>query len=113
MFLKDETKVPVAKKNIRIAWADHPEGPWSAAGEPITDDWVEGPTALKIGDDWHLYVDAYTRHRFEGLRSTDLKTWKPIDSDLSFPKGVRHGTAFAAPPDLLQNLQAGPPAPAP
>lgn len=96
LFIKDETKVPVAKKNIRVAWADHPEGPWGAAGEPISGDWVEGPTALKVGDAWHLYFDAYTRHRFEGLRSADLKAWTPLDPSLTFPKGVRHGTAFSA-----------------
>jgi hypothetical protein len=105
MFLKDETKVPVAKKHIRMAWADRPTGPWSAAGPPISPDWVEGPTALRIGDGWMLYYDAYTRHRFEGLRSMDLATWENIDPPLSFPKGIRHGTALSVPAAVVQRLR--------
>jgi predicted GH43/DUF377 family glycosyl hydrolase len=103
MFIKDETKVPVAKKNIRLAWADKATGPWGPAGPAISGDWVEGPSALKIGQTWFLYFDAYTRHRYEGLQSDDLKTWKPFEP--SFPKGVRHGTAFAVPVALLEKLK--------
>ena len=33
MVLKDETIVPVAKKNLRVLTSDSPEGPWSAALE--------------------------------------------------------------------------------
>jgi beta-xylosidase len=106
MFVKDETKTPVAKKNIRMAWADQPAGPWSPAADPISPDWVEGPTALRVGDAWHLYYDAYTRRRFEGLTSTDLKTWAPLDNHLAFPKGIRHGTAFAVPPEIVEALRA-------
>ena len=106
MFLKDETEEPVAKKNIRIATANKAEGPYSSASEPFSPDWVEGPTAIKIGDYWYVYYDAYTRHRYEGARSKDLKTWEPITDMLEFPKGivVRHGTIFAVPQEILSTL---------
>ncbi|MHC4556607.1 MAG: glycoside hydrolase family 43 protein [Planctomycetota bacterium] len=104
MFLKDETKEPVAKKNIRIAYSDKLEGPYGHASEPISPDWVEGPTALKINDYWYLYYDGYTRHQYEGLRSKDLKNWESITDKLSFPKGTRHGTAFIVPDKLLTKL---------
>ena len=106
MFLKDETRAPVAKKHIRIAWADRPAGPWGAAGEAISADWVEGPTVLKVGDKWLLYFDAYTRGRYEGLRSRDLVRWEPLGPALSFPKGVRHGTALAVPATVIDSLRA-------
>jgi len=105
MFIKDETKVPVAKKNIRIAIATRAEGPYGPASEPFSPDWVEGPTALKIGDYWHVYYDAYTRHRMEGARSKDLVHWEPITEMLSFPKGLRHGTAFAVSNEILAALK--------
>ncbi len=105
MFVKDETKAPVAKKHIRVATADKAEGPYSHASAPFTRDWVEGPTALKIGATWYIYYDAYTRGRMEGARSTDMKTWEPITDQLSFPKGVRHGTAFAVSDEILKGLQ--------
>jgi predicted GH43/DUF377 family glycosyl hydrolase len=105
MFIKDETKAPVAKKHIRIATAERAEGPYGPASPPFTPDWVEGPTALKIGDTWHVYYDGYTRHRMEGARSKDLKTWESITDQLSFPKGIRHGTAFRVSNDILAGLK--------
>ena len=106
MFIKDETKAPIAKKHIRIATADRAEGPYGPASPAFTPDWVEGPTALKIADTWHLYYDGYTRHQMEGTRSKDLKTWESITGQLSFPKGVRHGTALAVSADILAGLKA-------
>lgn len=105
MFIKDETKAPVAKKHIRIATAEHAEGPYGPASPPFTPDWVEGPTALKIGQYWHVYYDGYTRHRMEGARSKDLKTWESITDQLSFPPGIRHGTAFVVPSNILAGLR--------
>ncbi len=105
MFIKDETKSPVPKKNIRLAWADRPTGPWGPAGAPISPDWVEGPTALRVDGIWLLYYDAYTRGHYEGLRSPDLTQWESIDRLLSFPEGTRHGTVFAAPEELIERLK--------
>ena len=106
MFIKDETEEPVAKKNIRIATSDKAEGPYGPASEPFSPDWVEGPTAIKIDDYWYVYYDAYTRHRYEGARSKDLKTWEPTTEMLEFPKGivVRHGTVFSVSQEILDEL---------
>ena len=106
MFVKDETKAPVAKKHIRIATADKAEGPYGHASAPFTPDWVEGPTSLKIGDTWYVYYDGYTRHRMEGSKSKDLKTWESITDQLSFPRGVRHGTAFKVSDEIAARLKA-------
>jgi beta-xylosidase len=105
LFVKDETQRPVARKNIRIATAEKAEGPFSHASEPFSPDWVEGPTALKIGPYWYVYYDAYTRHRMEGARSKDLVHWSPITDQISFPNGVRHGTAFSASNEILAPLK--------
>jgi len=105
LFVKDETQRPVAKKNIRIATAQKAEGPYGHASEPFSPDWVEGPTALKIGPYWYVYYDAYTRHRMEGARSKDLVHWNPITEELSFPDGVRHGTAFRVSNEILAGLK--------
>ena len=105
MFIKNETKTPVVKKNIRIAPAQKAKGPSGHASEPFSPDWVEGPTALKIGPYWYVYYDAYTRHRMEGARSKDLVHWNPITDELSFPEGVRHGTAFGVSNEILAALK--------
>jgi beta-xylosidase len=104
MFVKDETRVPQAKKNIRIATAKGAAGPYGKASEPFSPDWVEGPTAIKIGDEWFVYYDAYTRHRYEGAKSKDLLQWQDITESLSFPAGTKHGTVFPVPVEVLDNL---------
>jgi len=106
LFVKDETKSPVAQKNLRVAMGKKAQGPYGPASAPMTPKglWVEGPTTLKIDDTWYLYYDAYTQHHYAGLKSTDLKTWQDITDQLHFPKGTRHGTAFEVSQSVLDRL---------
>ena len=41
----------------------------------------------------------------EGARSKDLKTWDPITNLLTFPPGIRHGTAFPVSLNILATLK--------
>jgi hypothetical protein len=94
MFLKDETKKP-AQKNIRIATSNQLNKNYSTASAPITGKyWAEGPTAMKIGNNWIVYFDKYTEHKYGAVSSSDLKNWTDISDKISFPKGTRHGTVF-------------------
>jgi hypothetical protein len=94
MFLKNETKSP-AEKNLRVATAKMLEGPYSDPGPPITGKyWAEGPTALKINGQWIVYFDKYIERKYGAVASADLVNWVDISEKVSFPKGVRHGTAF-------------------
>lgn len=52
--------------------------------------WVEGPTILKVENQWYLYFDQYTRGRYGAYLSEDLETWQP--TKVSFPRGIRHGS---------------------
>lgn len=104
MFVKDETRRPQPKKNIRLAVGEKMTGPYGPAGEPFTPDWVEGPTVLKIDDWWIVYYDEYTRRRYGAVRSKDLQKWEIITEQLRFPPGTRHGTAFEAEAEILANL---------
>jgi hypothetical protein len=107
MFFKDETKNPEARKHIRVAFADHALGPYSPAPEPISkENWVEGPTAFRASGDMVVLFDAYTRHRYEGVKSRDLKTWAPLAGEIQMPPGARHGTVFAVPDKILKGLLA-------
>jgi len=106
MFLKNETKYPKAEKNIRVAFAEKAAGPYGPASEPITGDyWAEGPAALKVGDRWIVYFDKYTQGRYGAVASTDLKKWEDISDKVEFPRGARHGTAFAVAPSVLEKLK--------
>jgi len=106
MFLKDEREKP-AQKNIRIAYAERPEGPWSQATRPITGDyWAEGPTVLKVGWEYIVYFDRYREHRYGAVVSTDLANWEDASAELAVPDGMRHGTAFAVPRADAERLLA-------
>mgnify|MGYP006292569747 CR=1 FL=1 len=106
MFLKDESNRPFTpQKNIRIAFADDPEGPWSEASEPITGDyWAEGPTAVQIGDLWHVYFDKYRQGTWGVIVSENLKEWNDISEGLRMPERARHGTVFRVPQHIIDDL---------
>ena len=95
MFLKDETVKPVAQKNIRVATSTSLTSGFSKPSAPITGNyWAEGPTAVKIGSTWIVYFDKYRNHQYGAVSSIDLKNWKDISDEISFPAGLRHGTVF-------------------
>jgi hypothetical protein len=108
MLLKDETNKPLTpQKNIRLAFADHAEGPWSKASPPITGSyWAEGPTGIKIGNQWFVYFDKYRDRKYGVLVSEDLKTWTDKSDQLTVPRGMKHGTVFRAPKKVVEALKA-------
>jgi beta-xylosidase len=103
LIIKDETRNP-AKKHLRIASSDDIAGPYGDLQPPFTRDWVEGPSAIQIGDEFFVYYDGYTAHRYEAKRSKDLKNWDDVSSDISFPKGARHGTVFTVEKTFVDEL---------
>jgi len=94
MFLKDETLRPV-QKNLHIAISKKLTGGYSKPSASITGKyWAEGPTVVKIGDDWLVYFDKYRDHKYGAISSKDLKEWKDVSDKISLPSGIRHGTIF-------------------
>lgn len=80
--------------------------PWSPPTDPILkQDWVEGPTLLKVDPVWRMYFDCYKDHRYGAAESSDGKTWTDISDRLQMPKGIRHGTAFSVSPEVFTSLK--------
>lgn len=105
MFLKDETKLPKAEKNIRWATANKLEGPYTIPSEPITGNyWAEGPTCIKNGDNYIVYFDKYRKGSMGAVESSDLKNWTEISDNISFTGGVRHGTVFKVPQKIAKKI---------
>jgi hypothetical protein len=119
MVCKDEQFQELGGKNIRLttAGADltNPFPPKfhspSDAGKPWSEpvagpgssvqanQWVEGPTLLKVGDQWRLYFDRFRMKsdRFGLATSKDLLHWTDRTSELKAPPEARHGTIYRAP----------------
>ena len=109
MVFKDETLEPVAKKNLRVAWSDDVQGPYSEISAPFTPPfWVEGPSVLKVGELYNIYFDAYdkTTPHYGAMQTRDFRTFTDISDQVSFPGGTKHGSAFKVPHALLEQLRA-------
>jgi hypothetical protein len=114
LIIKDERKSPEPKKYLQMARAADLQGPFTDLSAPFTPKglWVEGPTALRIGDDYIVYFDAYMKKHYGALRSRDLKTWEDVTAQMSFPDEgtpvrMRHGTAIAVPRSVVDRLLTG------
>lgn len=106
LIFKDERKQPL-KKNLRYAVADQAMGPFGPPSEPFTGDWVEGPSAIKIRDEYLVYFDHYAQpHYYGAVRSKDLRHWEDCSREMVFPKGQRHGTVLRVPEKIAQQLLA-------
>ena len=104
LIFKDERKLPL-KKNLRYATADKPEGPFGPPSEPFTGDWVEGPSAIKMQNEYLVYFDHYIEPNYYGaVRSKDLKHWEDCSKEMSFPPGHRHGTVVRVAESVARGL---------
>lgn len=113
LIVKDETRYPPKKHLRMMTSAGSSRGPFGVLGPAFTPAglWVEGPTALKIGDHYVVYFDAYQTKHYGALRSRDLVTWEDVTSRMSFPDEgtpvrMRHGTVIAVPPAIVDALKA-------
>ncbi len=106
MILKNENPNP-PQKNLRVTVADHASGPYPVqVSAPITGKyWAEGPTPLQVGEYVYVYFDKYTEHKYGAIRSKDMVNWEDVSDMVSFPSGVRHGTAFKVTEKVLTNLK--------
>lgn len=67
--------------------------------------WAEGLSPIEIGEYVYVYFDKYNEGRYGAVRSLDMKRWEDVSDSVSFPSGVRHGTAFRVPASLLEKLK--------
>jgi hypothetical protein len=105
MIVKDETVKP-PRKHLRFARAADAEGPWREFGPAFSRDWVEGPTAIRVGEDTLVYFDVYREKHFGALRTRDFVHWEDVTAHIAVPAGARHGTMLEVPRTLVDRLRA-------
>jgi len=105
MVVKNENSNP-PEKNLRITKAKNiKDGFPVQVSEPITGDyWAEGPSPLVVGDSLYVYFDKYRNHKYGAVRTKDRIHWEDVSSEVSFPAGTRHGTAFPVKKSVLKKL---------
>jgi hypothetical protein len=106
MFVKDETFAPETQKNIRLVRGRSPEGPWDAVSAALTGKyWAEGPSAIKVGDEYRVYFDKHMLNAIGMVRSRDLQTWEDVSDRVAFPADARHGCILAVPRAVIERLR--------
>lgn len=105
LVVKNENSNP-PEKNLRITRAaTMEEGFPVTVSEPITGDyWAEGPSPLQVGAYIYIYFDKYRNHQYGAVRSKDGVHWEDVSNLVSFPRGIRHGTAFPVKSKTLKRL---------
>jgi beta-galactosidase len=58
-----------------------------------------------VGDYVYVYFDKYTQGKYGAIRSLDMKVWEDVSDSITFPKGIRHGTAFKVKASVVENLK--------
>lgn len=101
MVLKDNTR---PNRNLKIAFAKSPTGLYSSPSEAFTEEFVEGPTVDKVGDDYFIYFDVYKKKIFGAMCTKDFISFTDETQKVSIPQGHKHGTIFKASASIVENL---------
>lgn len=105
MVFKDNTR---PERDLRVAFARDPLGPWSSASAPFTAKLTEGPTVTAlpdgnpIGNGWLVYYDDYGKKRFGAAFTRDFIEFKDVSDVIEVPVGHKHGTIFRVPEHTLR-----------
>lgn len=101
LVLKDNTR---PERNLKVAFGNHALGPYSGISPAFTDTFTEGPTVIKIRDEWLIYFDAYRERKYGAVKTKDFVSFTDISDDINIPEGHKHGTIFSVKEGILKNL---------
>ncbi len=80
------------------------EGPYTNPTEKFAPTYSEGACAIQVGEEWLIYFDVYREYRFGAVKTTDFKTFTPIDDEIFVPAGHKHGTIIKVKESVLEAL---------
>jgi hypothetical protein len=100
--VKDNTR---PNRNLKVAFANDPLGPYQDISQPFTGSFIEGPTVVKKGDEWLIYFDVYQEKIYGAMKTKDFKTFTDITKEISVPDGHKHGTIFKAKKKLVERIE--------
>jgi hypothetical protein len=87
--LKDNTR---PNRNLKVAFSNNVLGPYTNVSQPFTGNFIEGPTVVKVGNDWLIYFDVYEQKKYGAMKTRDFKTFTDINNEVDVPQGHKHGT---------------------
>lgn len=102
LVFKDNTR---PERNMKVAFGKTATGEYLNQSEPFTGNFTEGPSVVKVGDEWLIYFDAYEKKSYDAISTKDFKTFTNINDQISIPFGHKHGTIFKATESILDKLK--------
>ncbi len=101
LVLKDNTR---PERNLKVAFADNPLGPWKNISTPFSDKFTEGPSVIKLKKEWLIYFDSYQKKIYEAVSTTDFKEFSNVTTDVRVPEGHKHGTIVPVKRKIIRQL---------
>jgi beta-xylosidase len=101
MVLKDNTR---PNRNIQVAFAKSPYGPWSRPSKSFTGFLTEGPSVANTDGGYVIYYDDYRKKTYGAVRTADFKSFEQFSDSITIPEGHKHGTVFRAPRSVVEKL---------
>ena len=100
--LKDNTR---PNRNLKVAFSNDPLGPYANTSQPFTENFIEGPTVVKVKDEWLIYFDSYRKKIYGAMKTKDFKSFTDITSRVSVPEGHKHGTIVTVKKKFIKELK--------
>ena len=101
MVLKDNTR---PERNLKVAFANDPMGPWTNISKPFSASFTEGPSVLKIEDQWLIYFDSYQKKIYEAVQTKDFKSFENITDHVQVPAGHKHDSILPVKRKIVNQL---------
>lgn len=102
LVLKDNTR---PERNIKVAFATNPLGPWENISKPFTEKFTEGPAVAKVKNGYLVYYDVYQNKKYGASFTKDFITFIKADSLIRVPEGHKHGTILKANKKFMQQMK--------
>ena len=103
LVLKDNTR---PERDIKVAFSNSPLGPWQNVSKAFTDNFTEGPSVVKVKDDWLIYYDSYRKKIYEASSTRDFVHFTNITDKVEVPEGHKHGTIITVKKKVVRQLVA-------
>lgn len=102
LVLKDNTR---PERDIKVAFADNPLGPYKNVSAAFTEQFTEGPSVASVRDGWLIYFDAYRKKTYDAVLTKDFKVFQSANNIVSVPEGHKHGTIVKVKKKIVDKLR--------
>jgi hypothetical protein len=101
LVLKDNTR---PERDIKVAFGNSPTGPWQNVSKSFTDTFTEGPSVVKLKDEWLIYYDSYRKKIYEASATKDFIRFENVTTQVKVPEGHKHGTIVPVKKKFVKQL---------